>query len=136
MKARIVAEAARLLKAGGRYGIHELTLLPDEMDESLEREIAEALGGSIHVGARPQRVREWRALLENAGFAVIDEHHAPMELLEPARLIADEGISGAFHIFWNALHDEEALARVREMRAVFRKYRDHIGAIALVAHKN
>jgi hypothetical protein len=73
--------------------------------------------------------------LGNAGLAVVDEHRAPMELLEPARMIADEGVAGAFQIFWNALHDEEALARVREMRAVFRKYREHIGAIALVAHK-
>ena len=135
MKMSIVREAARLLKSGGRYGIHELCLLPDDMDESLEQEIAQALGGSIHVGARPLRACEWRELLGNVGLAVVDEHHAPMELLEPARMIADEGLSGAFHIFWNALHDEEALARVREMRTVFRKYRDHIGAIALVAHK-
>jgi hemerythrin-like domain-containing protein/SAM-dependent methyltransferase len=135
MKQRIVAEAARLLKRGGRYGIHELSLVPDDMDEGLEQEIAEALCGSIHVGARPLRVREWRELLGNAGLAVVDEHRAPMELLEPARMIADEGVAGAFQIFWNALHDEEALARVREMRAVFRKYREHIGAIALVAHK-
>jgi hypothetical protein len=58
-----------------------------------------------------------------------------MALLEPARLVADEGIGGALHIIWNALHDEDALARVREMRAVFRRYHDHIGAVTLVAHK-
>jgi hemerythrin-like domain-containing protein/SAM-dependent methyltransferase len=135
VKKRIVAEAARLLKPGGRYGIHELSLVPDDVDEDLEREIAEALGGSIHVGARPLRIREWRALLEDAGLIVEAEHRAPMALLEPARLIADEGIGGALHIMWNALHDEEALARVREMRAVFRRYHDNIGAVALVARK-
>jgi hypothetical protein len=59
----------------------------------------------------------------------------PMELLEPARLIADEGVNGAVHILWNALHDAEALARVREMRAVFHKYHDNLSAIALVACK-
>jgi len=132
MKARIVREAARLLKAGGRYGIHELCLVPDELDEATEREIAQALGGSIHVGARPLRVCEWRALLEGEGLTVEAEHRVPMELLEPARLIADEGVNGALHIVWNALHDAEALARVREMRAVFRKYQDHLAAIALV----
>lgn len=136
MKQRIVAEAARLLKPDGRYGIHELSLLPDDISESLEQEIAEALGGSIHVGARPLRNSEWRKLLSDAGFTVEEEHRAPMELLEPARMIADEGLSGAFHIFWNVLHDEEALARVREMRAVFRKYREHIGAVAFVARKS
>jgi ubiquinone/menaquinone biosynthesis C-methylase UbiE/hemerythrin-like domain-containing protein len=134
-KKRIVAEAARLLKPGGRYGIHEISLLPDELDESTQDEISAALGGAIHVGARPLRLREWRDLLESCDFKVEAEHHSPMELLEPARIIADEGVSGALHIFWNALHDEEALARVREMRAVFRKYRDHLGAVALVAIK-
>lgn len=135
MKARIVREAARLLKTGGRYGIHELCLVPDEVSEETEREIAQALGGSIHVGARPLRVCEWRALLESEGLTVESEHRVPMELLEPARLIADEGVSGALHIVWNALHDEESLSRVREMRAVFRKYHDHLAAIALVGVK-
>lgn len=135
MKERIVREAARLLKTGGRYGIHELCLVPDDIDEAMENEIARALSDSIHVGARPLRVREWRALLESAGLKVEAEHRVPMELLEPARLIADEGVSGAVNILWNALHDAEALARVREMRAVFRKYHDHMAAIALVAVK-
>jgi hypothetical protein len=135
MKARIVREAARLLKPGGRYGIHELCLLPDDLDERLEADITQALSGSIHVGARPLRVSAWRALLEREGFTVAAERRAPMDLLEPARLIEDEGIGGALHVIWNALHDPEALARVREMRAVFRRYHDHLGAVALVAAK-
>lgn len=134
-KKRIVSEAARLLKPGGRYGIHELSLLPDDLDKEKEDEICLAMGGSIHVGARPLRTGDWRALLEEAGFEITVEHCAPMELLEPGRLIADEGIGGAVHILWNALHDEEALSRIREMRSVFRKYQDHLGAIALVARK-
>ncbi len=131
-KKKIVSEAARLLKPGGRYGIHELSLLPDDLDDEKVEEICAALGGSIHVGARPMRVRQWRALLEDAGFTIIAEHRTPMHLLEPKRMIADEGISGAVHILWNALHDKEALARVREMRSVFKKYQDHLGAVSLI----
>ena len=33
---------------------------------------------------------------------------ALMELLEPARIIQDEGVSGALHIYWNALHIDSA----------------------------
>lgn len=134
-KQKIIREAARLLKPGGRYGIHELSLLPDDLDSEKEEEICKAMGGSIHVGARPLRIREWRALLEEAGFEITAEHRTPMELLEPARMIADEGAAGAFKIMWNAMHDEEALSRIREMRSVFRKYQDHIGAVSLVGRK-
>lgn len=50
-------------------------------------------------------------------------------------MIQDEGLGGTLHIVWNALHDEEALARVREMRAVFSRYRDHLSAMAITAQK-
>jgi cyclopropane fatty-acyl-phospholipid synthase-like methyltransferase len=135
MKRRIVREAARLLQTGGLYGIHELCTIPDDLDESIQSEISEALGGAIHAGARPLRRAEWHALLESAGFVVLNEHLAPMDLLEPARLIQDEGLSGALHIVWNALHDDEALQRVRQMRSVFHKYHEHLSAIALVGMK-
>src|ERR1700722_19736740 len=36
-KSRIVREAYRLLKPGGRYGIHELCLIPNDLDESTKR---------------------------------------------------------------------------------------------------
>ena len=134
-KASIIGEAARLLKSGGRYGIHELCLVPDDLDENLQQEIYEALGGASHAGARPLRVSEWRALLKDAGLTVRDEFSAPMALLEPQRLLADEGAEGAFRFVWNALHDEEALARLREMRATFQKYKNHLAAVSLVSVK-
>lgn len=134
-KARIVAEAARLLKPGGRYGIHELCLVPDDLDENLQQEIYEALGGASHAGARPLRVSEWRALLQGAGLTVREEFFAPMALLEPQRLLADEGAEGAFHFVWNVLHDEEARTRLNAMRATFRKYKDHLAAVSLVSVK-
>lgn len=38
-KSQIVREACRLLKPGGRYGIHELCLTPDDLDENSKRAI-------------------------------------------------------------------------------------------------
>jgi hypothetical protein len=52
-KEAIVAEVARLLKPGGRYGIHELCLVPDDLEEGRKLEISQALSKSIHLGARP-----------------------------------------------------------------------------------
>lgn len=135
VKSRIVSEAARLLVSGGRYGIHELCLVPDDVDPQIASAIAQELSGEIHVGVRPLTLQEWRALLEGAGLRVVGEHRAPMHLLEPARLIKDEGLLRAARFLWNVARHAEGRRRVLAMRAVFRRYRDHLCAVALVATK-
>jgi hypothetical protein len=132
-KARIVGEAHRVLAPGGRYGIHELCLLPDTLPDDLRDEILAALGGTIRVGARPLTSGEWRDLLTRQGFVITAEHTAPMHLLEPRRLIQDEGLGRALKIVFNILRDPIARRRIWAMRRAFRKYRHHLGAISLVA---
>ena len=131
----IVAEAFRLLKPGGRYGIHELSLTPDELPNSVTHEISEAMSHSIHVGARPLTAREWRELLESVGFRIQAEDTAPMHLLEPRRLIRDEGFWRALRFVFNIFRMPEARRRVLDMRRLFRKYHDHLAAISFVAVK-
>lgn len=134
-KRKIVTEAFRLLKPGGRYGIHELSLAPDELPDAVKSEISGALSHSIHVGARPLTAREWRASLEAGGFHVQSQTVAPMRLLEPRRLISDEGFWRALRFIFNVARTPEARRRVFAMRKIFRKYRNHLQAIALVAVK-
>src|SRR5690606_36834118 len=131
----VVREAERLLAPGGRYAIHELSVVPDEVPDDLREAIRAELTGDIRVGVRPLTPREWRALLEEAGFEVTFEARAGMHLLEPARLSHDEGFFRALRILWNAARDADARARVLEMRRSFRLYRDNLGAVALVARK-
>ena len=69
-KESIVKEAARLLQSGGRYGIHELSLEPDDMAEEKKSEINKTLSDAIHVGARPLTPTEWKTLLDENGFQV------------------------------------------------------------------
>lgn len=134
-KRQIVAEAYRVLAPGGRYAIHELSLVPDDLPEEERKRIDRDLSMAIHVGAKPLPVAEWRALMEDAGFVVEAGHQAPMHLLELKRVVADEGLWRTARILFNVLRDQAALERVREMRGVFRKHQAHIGAIALVARK-
>ncbi|MEJ7872891.1 MAG: methyltransferase domain-containing protein [Rubrobacteraceae bacterium] len=134
-KRRIVGEAHRLLAPGGRYGIHELCLVPDDLEEDTKEEIQAALSTTIRVGARPLTLTEWRALLESEGFEVVQTATAPMRLLEPGRLLKDEGLRGAARFLWNALRDDEARRRVLAMQGVFRRYRPHLAGVALVGVK-
>lgn len=58
-----------------------------------------------------------------------------MQLLEPRRLVADEGVRGAARFVFNVMRDSGARRRVLRMRAMFRRHADRLGAIAIVARK-
>lgn len=134
-KARILEEVRRVLKPGGKYGIHELCIVPDESGEPIRREIEKRLSTGIHVGVQPLVAKEWRQLLESAGFRILWEGRAPMHLLEPKRLIRDEGFFGALRFAFNLLRRPDARKRVLSMRRLFREYRDNLEAIAFVCEK-
>lgn len=134
-KLRVTREAYRLLKPSGRYGMHELCLVPDDIDVGLAEQIRTAIVGPTHVGARPLTVPAWRELLAEAGFTVVDEIVAPMRLLSFRRVAADEGFLGAIRIAIRALRDPVARRRVRAMRRAFHQYRDHLAGVSIVARR-
>ncbi|WP_084960697.1 class I SAM-dependent methyltransferase [Thermoactinospora rubra] len=134
-KNAIVAEAARILRPGGRYGIHELGLTPDTLPDQVKTGIRQALARSLKVNARPQTVAEWRTLLESHGFVVEHVDTAPMALLDPRRVIADEGVRGAARFVGNLIAHPDARRRVLSMRRAFRTHRDHLVGVAIVARK-
>jgi SAM-dependent methyltransferase len=134
-RAAIVAEAARVLRPGGRYAIHELALAPDEVPDEVTTDIRRSLARAIKVNARPRTIAEWRRLLENHGLVVDTVDRAPMSLLEPRRIVADEGLPGAARFVRNLLTDHEARRRVLAMRSTFRAHRDALVAVAIVAHR-
>lgn len=135
MKRQIVREAYRLLKSGGRYGIHEMCLRSENLDTNRKRETERALTGVVRHGVRPLAVSEWCSLLESEGFEVQSLEKASMSLLEPGRLINDEGFAGALRFVWNLLRNSEARRRVLQMRSVFRRYREQLGAVAIIGLK-
>ncbi len=134
-KMRILSEVRRLLRRGGRYGIHELCIVPDDAGSEICQEIQRALSLNIHVGVQPLVAAEWRKLLESAGFRVAWESRAPMRLLEPRRLVRDEGLAGALRFAFNVLRRPDARRRVIGMRRLFRQYRGSLEAVAFVCEK-
>ena len=135
LKASIVEEAVRLLRPGGRYGIHELCLQPDDLEDTKKAEIAGVLSDAIHVGARPLTPGEWRDLLEDHGLTVETQVTAPMHLLEPRRFIQDEGWARTIRFVLKVARTPAARRRILRMRAVFRGYAGNLAAITLVGVK-
>ena len=135
-KRAIVAEAARLLKPGGRYAIHEICLIPEDIAEREVERIEHDLSQSIRSGVRPLRKREWRELLQSAGLTPKVELTNEFRLLEPRRLVQDEGFRGAARIGWNVLRDGAVRRRVLAMRHSIRKHAAHMRAIMLFAVKS
>jgi hypothetical protein len=134
-KGRIVAEAFRILRPGGRYGIHELCMVPDQIAQEQRWKIEQALYPIFRVGARPLPAQEWKTLLADAGFQIVEIGYAPMHLLRLRRLIRDEGVVGALRMARNLLRDGEARQRVFEMRNVLERHGENLRGIFIVAKK-
>ena len=116
---RYVKEAARLLAPGGRYAIHEMAVSSGYSQEEFEAARKE-LSRTIKVGARPLTEDGWRQLMEDAGLEVVFSAKAPLRLLEPTRLIRDEGLLGALRFWNNARKMPGAKERLRTMRKAFK----------------
>jgi ubiquinone/menaquinone biosynthesis C-methylase UbiE len=134
-KVEIIREAFRILKEGGLYGIHELGLKPDNIQEEAKHTIQRSLAQTIKVNARPLTQKEWCTLLEQEGFAIKEVLESPMHLLRANRVIADEGIFRTIKIGFNILTHPQARGRILEMRKVFEQYEDHMAAFAIIAQK-
>lgn len=134
-KADIIREAARILRPGGLYGIHELGLTPDNISEEDKAEIQRELSLCIKVNARPLTREEWTKLLQDEGFEILNIYTNGMLLLETRRIIDDEGFFRSLKIGYNILRDTSARKRIYEMRCVFKKYKQHMNAVAIVARK-
>jgi ubiquinone/menaquinone biosynthesis C-methylase UbiE len=134
-KRQIIREAYRLLHDGGRYGIHELCLAPEDLPTDDAEQIRRAITSAIKHQAIPLTAAQWQALLKSEGFEIEHRATAPMKLLNPARLVRDEGLLGALRFSWRVLRDRAARKRVLTMRRTFRQLRNHIAAICLVARK-
>lgn len=134
-KSEIIKEAYRILEKGGKYGIHELGLQPNNIKEEVKTEIQRALAQVIKVNARPLTVKEWSTLLEKEGFKVIKTETNKMHLLEKKRMINDEGFFRALKIAFNILTHPKERKRILAMRKVFRKYKNHLNAVSIVVEK-
>lgn len=135
-KVQIIKEAARILKPGGYYGIHELCIQPEDISESDQKRIFKDLGSNMRVHAHPLTIPAWRSLLQEEGFEILSVETTPMALLEFDRLIQDEGIVRTLKIVFNVLTHRALRKRILHIREMFRRHQKDIEAVAIIARKN
>lgn len=132
-KERILAEAARILRPGGRLGLHELLLNPDDIATEKKKQINTDLSRAVRVNARALTRSEWTAMLSGHGFTVTLVHPAPMLLLSPAQMVRDEGLGGTFRLSGRIVRSRVATQRVTHLWRMMHRERRHLGSVAIVA---
>ena len=130
-KRQILREAVRILRPHGLLLSHEFALVPDSLDEEDQAHICQDIARAIHVNARPLTNSAWSELAACEGLETTQTYTTTLSLLEPRRLLADEGWRVPT-IVVNVLKDPQLRAAVRGMRAAFRTHRDHLGAIGRI----
>lgn len=122
-------EAFRVLKPGGRIGLHELCWRQPPTPEVMQR-LAGVWRGEVH----PLVVRGWWDLLEQAGFGQIRNELAVVSYFTRQGMTADEGEQAA-EIFHNAFETPERLQRFQQAYHEFSENRRYYGVIIATAVK-
>lgn len=131
----ILAEAHRLLRPGGLYAVHELAIVPDDIEPDHKKRIQKDISHSIRVGVNMGTISDWKDWLKESGFDILKLSAAPMRLLEPERLVSDEGLFGTVRFIFNTLKTPGALRRLRNIRSVFRTHANNLRAVAIIARR-
>lgn len=134
-KESMIREVHRMLRPDGLYAMQEISLFPSEIDADLAKAMLRDIKQAVRHPAWPNTVGQWRTFLDQNGFEVIEEFQRPVLLLEPERLLEDEGAENALRFSWNVIDSEIALKRIREIRSVFQRYRENLCGYCVVCRK-
>jgi len=131
----MMKEIFRMLKPNGRYAMQEITILPEGLDEMTSKTMLHEIIKAVRHPAWPNTIEQWHELLDLNGFEIIEEFQRPVLLLEPERLLEDEGAESALRFSWNVIDNEVAVKRIRKIRTVFQRYRENLCGYCVVCRK-
>lgn len=129
-KAKILSGVCDRLKPGGQLLSHELWLNGGNASA-----IAQELATAIRVNATPLSTEDWIAACQQAGLTVQHHQTGPMALLNPRRIVQEEGISTFLKLGWNLLTRPILRQRILDMQQVFTRHSSNLGYIVLCAQK-
>ncbi|HIK14432.1 MAG TPA: methyltransferase domain-containing protein [Leptolyngbyaceae cyanobacterium M33_DOE_097] len=128
-KVKILHGIRDRLKSSGKFLSHEL-LATDR-----EAEIHGALAATLRVNSTPLSEADWIDTYKMAGLQVQQHQIGEMRLLNPTRIIQDEGLRDAIQFFWNVITQPQVRNRLLTIRGVFQQYKQELGYIVLCAER-
>ena len=128
-KVKILHGVHDRLKPGGKFLSHEL------LASNREEEIHRALAATLRANSTPLSETNWIDTCEGTGLHVLHHQTGAMGLLNPARIIQDEGFRDAIKFFWNVLTQAQVRNRLLAIRRIFKQYKQELGYIVLCAER-
>lgn len=129
----ILSEAVRILRPGGRYGLHEIAATTD--DPSRLDVVRHDLSRATKVNAAPPPVDQWCDLLAGAGLEVRVVETFPSRFLTVHGFLADEGVRHSLVIAARLLRWPQGWRRIRRTRRALRRHGHLLRAIVVVAER-
>ncbi len=129
-KSKILAGIRDRLKPGGQFLSHELRV-GDTNPEAIRGD----LSTTIRVNTAPLSTDGWISLVQQTGLTVENHESGSMSLLNPRRIVREEGLLTLLTIAWNMLTQPDLRQRIFSMRETFLRHGSNLGYIILTARK-
>lgn len=129
-KSKILAGICDRLKPNGQFLSHELRVGDTNTDA-----IRHDLSTAIRVNVAPLSTEGWINLAQQSGLTVENHESGLMGLLNPSRIIQEEGLGTFLTIAWNMLTQPDLRQRIFSMRETFMRHGNNLGYIVLTARK-
>jgi hypothetical protein len=127
----LVDEARRLLRAGGRLGLHEVCLRPGD-DPGADRDALEQLA---EAGVHPLTEGAARGLLEERGLVAIGETGGPVVWRRPAEAAREIGPKGILATMEALGRDRASARRLTRARSLLERHLQRLQAVVVIGER-
>lgn len=117
-----------------KFILHEVCFKTN--DTKVQEQTKKDMSKVLNIGFIPETTENWQKLLVDAGFTTIDfVSSGDLALLEPMRLIKDEGLMGFAKIAYNVITQPYLLKRMLATRGMISSHSGDLGYVTIVASK-